>query len=368
MTPLQGIRVVDVSTVVMAPYATQHLADLGADVTKIEPPDRDIIRKVSNGAMFAHLNRGKHGIVLDLKTPEGQAEFRRRVADADVLVHNMRPDAAKRLGLRRADLEAVNPRLIVASAIGYGSSGPYAARPAYDDLIQAASGMADLVGRAAGNGIAGYVPLTLTDRVVGMHLAFAILAAIVCRERTGIAQEVEVPMFETFAAVVAGDHLAGQSFVPPRGGAYYSRLLAGGRRPFRTRDGWIAVLPYTDAHWRRFFVVAGREAEFLADPGLCDPARRMADLDHAYGRVAEALVERGTAEWLTVLDEANIPASPINDIAALLDDPHLKAVGFWREMALDDGTILRTPAPMGNWSATPPDPPRPPPSLRQRDP
>lgn len=365
MTPLEGIRVVDVSTVVMAPYATQLLADLGADVTKIEPPDRDIIRNVSNGAMFAHLNRGKHGIMLDLKTPDGQREFHQHVTTADVLVHNMRPNAAKRLGLRRRDLEGVNPRLIVACAIGYGSAGPYAARPAYDDLIQAASGMADLVGKAAGNGVAGYVPLTLTDRMVGMHLAVAILAALTCRERTGIAQEVEVPMFETFASVVAGDHLAGESFVPPRGPAYYSRLLASGRRPFRTRDGWIAVLPYSDVHWQRFFALLGQEAEFLADPRLSDPARRSADLDHAYARVGEALLERDTAEWLALLSEANIPAAPINDIDALLHDPHLEAVGFWREVELDDGTRLRTPAPVGNWSATPPDPPRAPPSLRR---
>jgi crotonobetainyl-CoA:carnitine CoA-transferase CaiB-like acyl-CoA transferase len=362
MSALTGLRVLDASTVVMGPYATRLLADLGAEVLKVEPPEGDVMRRAGQGgAIFAHLNRGKRSVALDLKAPEGQAEFRRLAAEADVLVHNMRPDAAARLGLRQGDLAALNPRLVVACAYGYGAGGPYAARPAYDDLIQAASGLADTIGRAAGDGEPRYVPLTLADRVVGAHLAFAIVAAITCRERTGVAQEVEVPMFETFAGLVAGDHLGGLSFDPPEGEPYYPRLMSPQRRPYRTRDGWIAVLLYTDAHWRRFFALIGRE-DVLEDPRLATHAARQAGIDHAYAQVAEALAHRDTAEWMRLLSEADIPAAPVNDITALRQDQHLAATGFWRDVALPDGRVLHTTAPFGRWSATPPAPPGPPPA------
>lgn len=364
MTALAGLRVLDATTVVMGPYATRMLADLGADVIKIEPPGGDVLRKAGQGgAMFAHLNRGKRGTVLDLKTDAGQSELRRLAAGADVLVHNMRPAAAKRLGLRRADLAPLNRRLIVACAFGFGGGGPYAERPAYDDLIQAASGLADVVGRTAESEAPGYVPLTLADRFVGLHLAFAIAAAVTCRERTGVAQEIEVPMFETFLDLVLGDHLGGLSFEPRSGPPYYPRLMSPQRRPYRTSDGWIGVLLYTDAQWIRFFRLLGREAELQADPALREHATRQANISHAYAQVAEALAERPTAEWLELLAEADIPAAPVNDVSGLLDDPHLRAVGFWREANLPDGTVLRTTAPVGRWSATPPGPPLPPPEL-----
>ena len=361
MTALAGVRVLDASTVVMGPYATRLLADLGAEVLKVEPPEGDVMRRAGQGgAMFAHLNRGKRSVALDLKAPEGQQAFRALAAGADVLVHNMRPEAAARLGLRQQDLAGLNPGLVVACAYGYGSGGPYSARPAYDDLIQAASGLADTTGRAGG-GDPRYVPLTLADRVVGAHLAFAITAAIACRERTGVAQQVEVPMFEIMADMVAGDHLGGLSFSPPEGEPYYARLMSPQRRPYRSRDGWIAVLLYNDAHWRRFFALVGQEA-LLADPRLATHAARQADIDHAYAQVAEALAHRDTAEWLQLLSEADIPAAPVNDIAALRDDPHLRATGFWQDVPLPDGRTLHTTAPFGRWSATPPAPPGPPPA------
>ncbi|AWV20713.1 Glutarate--coa ligase (plasmid) [Roseomonas mucosa] len=364
MTALSGIRVLDASTVVMGPYATRLLADLGADVLKLEPPEGDIMRRAGQGgAIFAHLNRSKRGLVLDLKSAEGQQRLHQLAAEADVLVHNMRPEAAARLGLRKADLDPVNPGLIVASAYGYGPGGPCSGRPAYDDLIQAASGLAATVGRASG-GAPAYVPMTLVDRVVGAHLAFAIVAAVACRARTGMAQEVEVPMFETFTDLVASDHLGGLSFDPPEGGPYYPRLMSPHRRPYRTRDGWIAVLLYTEAHWRRFFALLGREQELADDPRLRDHVARQANIDHAYGLVAEALSHRDTGEWMRSLSEADIPVSAVNDVEALLEDPHLRATGFWRQVPLPDGSRLRTTAPFGRWSATPPDPPGPPPAFR----
>jgi crotonobetainyl-CoA:carnitine CoA-transferase CaiB-like acyl-CoA transferase len=361
MTALAGLRVLDASTVVMGPYATRLLADLGAEVLKVEPPDGDVMRRAGQGgAIFAHLNRGKRSVVLDLKAPEGHAAFKALAAEADVLVHNMRPEAAARLGLRQQDLAALNPRLVVACAYGYGPGGPYSARPAYDDLIQAASGLADTVGRAGG-GDPRYVPLTLADRVVGAHLAFAIAAAIACRERTGVAQQVDVPMFETLADMVAGDHLGGLSFDPPEGDPYYPRLMSPQRRPYRSRDGWVAVLLYTDAHWRRFFSLVGQEA-LLQDPRLSNHAARQANIDHAYAQVAAALTRRNTAEWLQLLSEADIPAAPVNNIAALRQDPHLDATGFWQAVPLPDGRTLHTTAPFGRWSATPPAPLGPPPA------
>lgn len=364
MTALSGIRILDASTVVMGPYATRLLADLGADVLKLEPPEGDIMRRAGQGgAIFAHLNRSKRGAVVDLKSAEGQRHLRELAAEADVLVHNMRPEAAARLSLRKADLDAVNPGLIVASAYGYGAGGPFSGRAAYDDLIQAASGLAATMGRASGEAPA-YVPMTLVDRVVGAHLAFAVAAAIACRERTGVAQEVEVPMFETFADLVASDHLGGLSFDPPEGGPYYPRLMSPHRRPYRTRNGWIAVLLYTQMHWERFFTLLGRGQELADDPRLRDHAARQANIDHAYGCVAEALSHRDTEEWMRILSAADIPVSLVNDVEDLLQDPHLRATGFWRQVPLPDGSLLRTTAPFGRWSATPPGPPGPPPAFR----
>ena len=368
MTALAGLRVLDASTVVMGPYATRMLADLGADVLKIELPGGDLLRKAGqDGAMFAHLNRGKRGAVIDLRTSRGQQELKRLAADADVLVHNSRPDAAARLGLRRNDLASVNARLIVACAFGYGASGPYSSRPAYDDLIQAVSGLADTAGKAAATGIPTYVPLTLVDHVVGVQLAFAIVAAVACRERTGLAQEVQVPMFETFVDFVAGDHLGGLSFNPARGSPYYPRLMSRQRRPYRTSDGWIAVLLYTETHWQGFFAIFGRAAELSTDARLSGHAARQANVDYAYGVVAEALKDRPTGEWLELLEAADIPAAAVNDVDTLLADPHLRAVGFWREVPLPDGSKLRTTAPIGVWSATPPGPLRLPPPLATED-
>jgi crotonobetainyl-CoA:carnitine CoA-transferase CaiB-like acyl-CoA transferase len=362
--PLAGIRVLDCSSVVMGPYAARLLADQGAEVLKVEPPEGDVLRRAGQGgAMFAHLNRGKRAVALDLKSEAGQVALRRLAAGADVLLHNMRADAAARLGLRRDALRNVNPRLIVASAVGYGAGGPYAARPAYDDLIQAASGLAEIMGRVSPNGEPRYVPLTLSDRVVGIHLAQAVTAALFARERGAEGAEIEVPMFETFAELVLGDHLGGLSFDPPCGGPHYPRLMTPQRRPYRTRDGHIAVLLYNDAHWRRFFRAVGREAELDSDPRLRDHAARTANFHHAYGLVGEILAGRNTAEWLDLLCGLDIPAAPVNGVEALLEDPHLRAVGFWREARLPQGGTLRSTAPVGRWAGQAESALRPPPEL-----
>jgi crotonobetainyl-CoA:carnitine CoA-transferase CaiB-like acyl-CoA transferase len=356
---LAGVRVLDLTTVVMGPYATQILGDMGADVIKVEPPAGDVLRHVAAarhrgmGANFLNYNRNKRSLVLDLKQEAARTALKRLVAKADVLVHTMRPAAMARLGLGPAELVALNPRLVYAAAFGFGEGGRYAGRPAYDDLMQGASGLAALMAQA-GDGTPRYVPSTLGDRTVGLHLANAILAALYARERTGQGQAIEVPMFETFAEFVLADHLGGLTFDPPVGGSGYGRLLSPDRRPYATKDGYVCALVYNDKQWRSFFGAIGRP-ELIDDPRFADQTRRDAHIDEVYAFLAETLRTRGTAEWLALLDKADIPAVPLHTIETLLADPHLADVGVlgWAEHP-SEGRV-RVMQPPGSWSRTPPE-------------
>jgi len=269
--PLQGLRILDLSAVVMGPYATQTLGDLGADVIKVEPPGGDNLRAVGPmrhagmGAMAMHLNRNKRSIVLDLKQPEGRAACLRLAAGCDALIYNTRPQAMVRLGLGYEAVAAVRPEIVYVGAFGYGEDGPYAGRPAYDDLIQGAAGIPMLFAQQ-GADAPRYAPVTLADRVVGLQAAIALLAAVLHARRTGRGQAVEVPMFEALAQFVMGDHLGGHSFEPPLGPTGYARLLAEHRRPYATADGYLAVLIYNDKHWQAFFEVTSQAGVY--DPGL----------------------------------------------------------------------------------------------------
>ena len=333
--PLQGLRIIDLTSMVLGPYATQILADYGADVIKVEPLHGDLMRRggaaksADMGALYLQLNRNKRSIVLDLKRDAARATLLRLCERADVLVHNNRPAAMRRLRLRPADLHAINPRLIYVSLIGYGDDGPYAGKPAYDDLIQGICALPAIAARAGG-GEPRYVPLTLTDRIVGINAAHLILAAVLRRDRTGEGPTVELPMFETVAQFVLGDHFGGRSFDPPIGAAGYNRLLAANRRPYATRDGHICALIYTEKHWRAFFTAVGRLDEYLANPRLCEHAARVRHYNEAYGIVADILSTRTTAEWTALLEGCDIPCAPMNDLDALIDDPHLEAVGFFQ--------------------------------------
>ncbi|WP_354677706.1 CaiB/BaiF CoA transferase family protein [Cupriavidus plantarum] len=354
--PLDGIRVLDLTSVVLGPMATQILGDLGADVIKIEAPEGDLMR--SNGvsrhpglsSIYLALNRNKRSVVLDLKAEAGKAGLRALIADADVLVHNMRVSAIERLGFGYAAAAAINPRLVYCVATGFGQDGPDRDKPAFDDIIQAACG---LVGLLTPEGQRPeYVPSLIADKTVGMALANAVLAALLHRERRGEGQQVEVPMLETMASFVMAEHLGGLTFEPPAGGAGYARLLQGGRRPAKTRDGWICALPYTDRHWRAFFESAGR-GHVLEQIDISDRAQRNANIRMLYAQMAEITLERTTAEWLALFAELDIPATPILALDDVPRHPHLAAVGLFQETTHPTAGPLREMRPAARFSATP---------------
>lgn len=370
--PLAGVRVVDLTTIVMGPYASQMLADLGAEVTKVEAPGGDAMRHVGPkrnpgmGPNFLQLNRGKRSEQLDLKTPEGLARMLELLARADVFLHSLRPHTLAGLGLDYDRIRVAHPRLIHCGCFGYGQDGPYAERPAYDDLIQGACGIPDLV-RRAGGGEPRYTPLNLADRTVGLYTAMAINAALYERERSGRGQAVEVPMFETMTQFVLGDHLWGMTHEPPLAGTGYVRLLSPQRRPFRTLDGHVCVLIYSDRQWRSF-------AQLVDDPDLLDRDERFADaesrtvhVDHVQGYVARHLATDTSAAWLARLQAADIPATPMNTLESLLEDPHLQASGFFARQRHPTEGMLRMPRVPARFSRTPAPEPGTAPRLGEHD-
>lgn len=356
--PLAGTTVVDLTTVVMGPYATQILGDLGARVIKIEAPDGDNVRHVGPmrnrgmGHMFVHLNRNKKSVVLDLKQPAGRDALLRIVAKADVLIYNIRPQAMQRLRLSYADVAAANPRIIYVGAYGYGQQGPYAARPAYDDLIQGMTGLPWLM-QQAGAADPRYIPATLADRIVGLHAVYAVTTALYHRERTGEGQAVEVPMFECMSQMILGDHLGGRTFEPPLGTAGYARVLAPERKPFRTRDGHVCVLMYNDKQWQSFFRLINREDLFRDDPRFNSHENRSACIAEANAFVAGEMLKRTTTEWLAALEQADIPCAPMNSIDDVITDAHLNSTGFIREEQHPSEGTLRTTGAATQWSRTP---------------
>ena len=367
--PLAGVRVVDMTTVIMGPYATQILADYGADVVKIEPPSGDVMRhggamrNPGMGALFLQLNRNKRSVALDVKRQEGRAALLRLCETADLFVHNVRPAGMRRAKLGEDELRAVNPGIVYASLVGYGQSGPYAPLPAYDDLFQGRVGIAALNGAVSGME-PHYVPLTLVDRVVGLNAAHMLLAALFHRARSGEGQAVELPMLETMAQFVLGDHLGGRSFLPPLGDVGYSRLTTPHRRPYKTRDGYVCTLVYTDAQWRAFYRAIGRsDEEFAADPRLRTQASRAQHFDALYALVGEELAQKTTAEWLTILEAHDIPVGPLNDLDRLIDDPHLAEVGFFHDIEHPTEGAVRMLGIPSTWSATQPQIRRPTPNL-----
>jgi crotonobetainyl-CoA:carnitine CoA-transferase CaiB-like acyl-CoA transferase len=333
--PLRGMRIVDLTTVLAGPYATQIVADYGADVIKVEPPEGDVMRLAAAkrhaqmGPIYLHANRNKRSVVLDVKQPEARAAVLRLCEGAHALVHNIRPQAMARLGLAYEDVCAVNPRIVYVNLVGYGRHGPYAGRPAYDDLIQGIGGLASMF-TLCGDAEPRFVPAVIADRLSGLTMAHALLAALLHRERTGEGQFVEVPMFESVAQIVAGDHLGGLSFDPPAGPPGYNRLTTPHRRPYRTRDGFIGVLIYTDRQWQSFFTAIGRRDIWDSDPRFATQAARSRHYDEAYALVAEIMPGRSTAEWLALLSAHDLPAVPITAIEELATNPHLVESGFVR--------------------------------------
>ena len=353
--PLAGIRIVDMTTVVMGPFATQILADYGADVIKVESPAGDILRYAppmrnpAMGAAFLQANRNKRSVVLDIKRKAGRDALLRLCKTADVFIHNVRSAAMKRAGLGEGDVRTGNARLIYVSLIGYREDGPYAGRPAYDDLMQGLSGIPALQAEIGGED-PRYTPLTVVDRIMGISAAHTVLAALVQRERGGVAQAVEVPMFESVAQLVLGDHMGGRTFEPAIGRPGYVRMLAPDRRPYPTKDGYVCVLIYNNKEWETFFRAIGRSEQFNSDPRLSDHGVRTKHYAEVYAILGEILATRTTAEWLALFGENDIPAVPLYDLNDLIDDRHLAAVKFFHEMNHpSEGPIRLTGIP-SQWS------------------
>ncbi len=356
---LAGVKVVDITAVFMGPSATQMMGDLGADVIKVEPPTGDSTRGIGPcgnekmGPLFLGLNRNKRSIVLDLKSPQGREALLRLVADADVLAYNVRPQAMQRLGLDYETLAQINPRLVYVGMFGFSQRGRYAPQAAFDDLIQAATGLPQAVAIGTGD-IPRYLPLTIADRSVGLYAFGVICAALYARASTGRGQRVDVPMFETMVPYVMGDHLYGETFVPAKGGFGYPRLLSPERRPYRTRDGHVCCLIYHDHHWRAFLKVIGKPGLYDTDPRFADITTRTAHITELYGMVSDELARRTTEEWQVLLKEADIPVFPMHTFESLLDDPHLNDIGFFSESDHPAVGRIREMAVPSEWHGTPP--------------
>ncbi|MGD8789582.1 MAG: CoA transferase [Burkholderiales bacterium] len=363
--PLAGVRILDLTTVVMGPFATQILAELGAEVIKVESHDGDNMRDVGPmqspgmGHIHLHLNRGKRCIALDLKQPEGREVVMRLLPGMDVMVYNVRPQAMARLGLSYEDVRAVNPRLIYVGTYGYSQRGERAGRAAYDDLIQGSVGIPWLLSRD-GAERPRYVPINFADRVTGLHAVYSVTAALYHREKTGQGQSVEVPMFEALSHFVLGDHMAGLSYRPPKGGSGYERLRH--RRPYQTRDGYLCVLVYNGRQWQRFFDAIGRP-EMMDDPRFATHPNRAKHIGEIYDLLAGIMQERTSAEWIALLEEADIPVARMNAVDDLLSDTHLKSSGFFiEEEHPTEGPLyaMRTPT---SWSESETGPATPAPRL-----
>ena len=333
MGPLSGVKIIDMTTVLMGPYATQMLGDYGADVIKVEALDGDVTRLIGPtrhpgmGPVFLNTNRSKRSICLDLKKPAGRDAVLRLIASADVLVYNVRPQAMARLQLGYDAVSQINPRLIYAGVFGFGQDGPYAAKPAYDDLIQGATALPALMAQTS-DGIPRYVPNALVDRIVGLTAVGAICASLVHRDRTGRGQRVDIPMFETMAGFVMGDHMGGLTYEPPLDKGGYARHLSRDRRPYKTSDGYICVIVYNDKQWENFFKATGRD-DLRNNPKFATFAARAVNIDTVYAELARIFQTRTTAEWTELLDKADVPVLPMHDLESMLEDPHLVATNFF---------------------------------------
>lgn len=368
--PLEGVKVVEFTSVVLGPWACQILGDMGAEVIKVEPPGGDTNRHLgpSNNhddmsALFLTCNRNKRSIVLDLKKPEGKKAALKLIAQADVMVHNFRPQAMDKLGLDYGSVKAVNSEIVYCATYGYGKKGPYGDKGALDDSIQAGAGVAMLMSMVEGE--PRYLPTILADKTTGMAVVNAVIAALFYKERHGKGQEIEVPMYETMVSFVMVEHLWGLAFDPPIGKAGYTRLMSKHRRPYKTKDGYIAVLPYWDNHWKTFCEVVDRP-DMIADPRFKDMKTRLANIDVSYAETGKALAQKTTGEWLELLKPTNVPHMIVNTLDDLIDDPHLKETGFWQMVDHPTEGRLRMAKTPYNFSESPIEIKRLPPRLGQQ--
>jgi crotonobetainyl-CoA:carnitine CoA-transferase CaiB-like acyl-CoA transferase len=347
------VRVIDLTSMVFGPYATQIMADMGADVIKVEPPAGDATRYISVGptpdmaGVFVNVNRGKRSIVLDLQSDDGKAALRGLLEQADVFIHSMRSKAIAKLGFDYEAVAALNPSIVYTNCYGYGRKGPERDQPAYDDTIQAECGLTAVQQMLTGE--ANYVGTIVADKVAGLTALYATMMALFHRERTGEGQEVEIGMFETMASFMLVEHANGAMFDPPLGPAHYPRVVGRNRKPYRTADGYVSALIYNDKHWS-LFVDAVKPA--WADPEMAMLNARARQIDRIYGLLAETFLERTTQEWLDLLRKLGIPAAPLRTPDELFDNPHLNAVGFFETVDSRRGKV-RFPGIPTTFSATP---------------
>lgn len=354
--PLDGVRILDLTTVGYGPYACQILGDYGAEVVKVESRDGDITRGITPyrnpgmGHFFLMANRNKRSVVLDLKAEKGKEAFLKLVETMDAVICSIRPAAMDRLGLGYEDCRAVNPNIVYVALVGFGQDGPYAARPAYDDIIQGVSGMAAMQGGRSGPPT--FVNASVCDKICSQVAAHASLAALFSRQKTGKGQLVEVPMFEAMVGFNLVEHNSGRAFEPALGDAGYERSMVPYRRPYATLDGYVCALPYNTKQWRSFFRIMGRE-EMLDDPRVVDPGVRSKKIGELYEMVAQCVSTWKTEDVLAALSEGDIPhgaATALNDLAA---DPHLDAVDFFRTVDHPTEGRINLTAPPMKFSDTP---------------
>ncbi len=351
--PLEGVRVLDLTTILFGPYGAQTLGDWGADIIKVESLSGDgwrysgQFRHRGMSGQFMAANRNKRSLALDLKHADGKAVLRRLIPTVDVLVSNVRPAALARLGFSYEACRALNPRLIYAAATGFGQDGPWAARPAFDEIVQAASGFASAMG--TGDEPA-FVPSLVGDKLCGLSLTAAVTAALFRRERTGQGQMVEVPMLETVAAFNSIEMLGGHAFVPPIGPAGYKRMKE--RRPVRTKDGWITMLPYSGDNWCTFFETVGHP-ECIEAFAVRDPVARAENIDRIYDRMSEIALSRTTAEWEELLLRIDVPHAAFAKLTEIAEQPHLDAVGLFVELDHPTEGRLRQARPSARFSESP---------------
>jgi len=348
--PLAGIRILDLTSVVAGPLATQMLGDMGADVIKIESPEGDAprhtgpARSPNMAALFMGLNRSKRSLVLDLKIEAAKRALWRLIDGADVFVHSMRPQAIGKLGFDHKAVCAKNPRIVYAALHGYRNGGPYSGQPAYDDVIQGQSGIAALMSEIAGEPL--YAPMIIADKTCAIAIAGAVSTALFARERTGRGQFVEIPMFEQMVSFVLGEHLFGHNFVPPMGGLGYTRVLARWRRPYKTKDGYLCMMAYTQNHWRKFWTAIGKP-EVHADPRFDSIASRAKNIVALYELAGSCIADRTTDEWLKLLRELEIPSARMSSLDDIMNDPQLNASGFFKRATHPtEGEILYTDLPV----------------------
>ncbi|MEL6858573.1 MAG: CoA transferase [Pseudomonadota bacterium] len=337
-TLLSDVKIADMSTVIFGPYCTQTLADMGADVTKIEPEKGDDFRNVGKSAVTRHMgpchmtmNRGKRSVIWDLKSEAGAAAIRKLIAESDVFIHNVRAPAIARLGLSFEDVKAIKPDIVYVHCVGFGSDGPYAGRPAYDDLIQGLSGAASLLPKVDGDPKPRFIPTAFADKVSGLHAVYATLAALHHRDRTGEPVHVEVPMFECITHFLLEEHFYEAVFDPPVGPFCYQRQVDPSRQPLQTKDGYVVLAPYVDKRWVRLFDDVLKAPDELQDERISDYRGRYYNMAYMLERVQHHLLKETSAHWLKACAAADIPAAPVNDFPDLHQDPHLQATGFFKK-------------------------------------